>query len=52
MVDAAGQTVKIGDGEALDTYKIVKILYAGFFSGRPVSQVLEVIEGVKFKYQK
>ncbi|EJD04715.1 arad-like aldolase/epimerase [Fomitiporia mediterranea MF3/22] len=52
LADAAGKTVKIGDEEALDTYKTVGTPYGGWFSGRPAFQILEASEGKQFELNK
>ena len=52
MADAAaagrgGETVKIGEAEAEDTYRTVGV--GGWFSGRVQFQALEGREGTKFE---
>lgn len=49
--DAAGKTIKIGEVEALDTYKTVGTSYGGWFSGRPAFQLLEAHEGKSFEFK-
>ncbi|EJD04714.1 arad-like aldolase/epimerase [Fomitiporia mediterranea MF3/22] len=51
VADAAGKTVRIGDEEALDTYKTVGTSYIGWFAGRPAFQTLEANEGKQFEYK-
>lgn len=41
LADAAGQTVKIGEDEAKATHKLIGGEWAGWFSGRPLFDVIE-----------
>ena len=57
LADAAAkgrdtETVKIGEEDAKETYKIVGSHGAGWFSGLPHFDTLERREGVSFQYEK
>jgi ribulose-5-phosphate 4-epimerase/fuculose-1-phosphate aldolase len=41
LADAAGTTVKIGEEEARDTYKVIGTEFAGWFSGKALFDVVE-----------
>ncbi|KAI0791812.1 class II aldolase/adducin domain-containing protein [Abortiporus biennis] len=50
LAEAAGTPIKIDHEDAVNTYKTVGTMYAGWFSGLPLFQNLQHTEGIKFKF--
>ncbi|CCX29590.1 class II aldolase/adducin N-terminal [Pyronema domesticum] len=49
MADAAGKTVKVTEADAIETYKIVGTESAGWFSGKPLFDLIDKETGGDYK---